>query len=116
VAAAARGGDVRVVDREPGLEPFDPVDLGPGEVRRAERVDDDRHAGADELVVALLRAAIETERVLEARAAAALDGDPQDRGLAFGLLGHQVLDLRGRALSQRDEGERALGDLHLGSS
>src|SRR5215218_4206224 len=37
---------------------------------------------------------------------------PQDRGLAFGLFGHQVPDLRRRALGQRDEGERSLGGLH----
>src|SRR5919204_5222598 len=90
VAAAARGGDVRVVDREAALKAVDPVDLGAGQVRGAERVDDDRDAFADELVVALLRAAIEAERVLEAGAAAALNGDAEDRGLARGLLGHQV--------------------------
>ena len=44
VAAAARAGDVRVVDREPGLQALDPVDLGAGQVGRAERVDDDRDA------------------------------------------------------------------------
>src|SRR5919204_1585815 len=105
VTAAARGGDVRVVDREAGLQALDPVDLGAGEVGRAERVDYDRHAVAVELVVAFLRAAVEAERVLEAGAAAALDGDPQDRGLAVRLLRHQTLDLRSRALRQRDEGD-----------
>src|SRR5215470_5577120 len=81
VAAAARGGHVRVVDREARLEALDPVDLGAGQVGRAERVDHDGHAVADELVVALLRPAVEPERVLEPRAAASLDGDAQDRGL-----------------------------------
>src|SRR6266516_6399203 len=93
VAAPAGAGDVRVVDREAGLEPFDPVDLGPGRVGSAERVDDDRDAVADQLAVALLGAAVEAERVLETGAPAALDGDAQDLGLAFGLVGHQVLDL-----------------------
>src|SRR5919201_1768447 len=67
-----------------------------------------------ELVVALHRAAVEAQRVLEPRAAAALDGDAKDFGLAGGLLGHQILDLRGRALGQRDEGNGALGDLQDG--
>src|SRR5205823_2605453 len=80
VAAAARGGDVRVVDGEARLEALDPIDLGAGQVGRAERIDDDRHALARKLVVALLRAAVEAERVLEPGAAAALDGDAQDLG------------------------------------
>ena len=42
VAAAARGGHVRVVDREAGLEAVEEVDLGALEVRRAVRIDDDR--------------------------------------------------------------------------
>src|SRR5438046_9978251 len=96
VAAAARSGDVRVVDGEARLQALDPVDLGAGEVGGAERVDHDGDAVALELVVALLRAAVEAERVLEARAATALDRDPQDRGLALGLLGHQILALRAR--------------------
>src|SRR5213082_4050832 len=75
VAAAAGSGDVRVVDREACLQALDPVDLGAGQVGRAERIDDDRDALARELVVALLRSAVESERVLEARAPAALDGD-----------------------------------------
>src|SRR5438128_6988524 len=74
VTAAARGDGVRVVDREPGgLDRVDIVDLGPLEVGGAERVDHDRDAVRLELVVALLRAAVESEPVLEARAASALD-------------------------------------------
>src|SRR5690348_8964768 len=82
VAAAARAADVRVVDREAGLEAFDPVDLGARQVRGAERVDDHRHAVAGQLVVAVLRAAVEAERVLEPGAPAALDGDAEHLGLA----------------------------------
>src|SRR4029453_10703389 len=63
VAAAARAGHIRVVDREARLQALDPVDLGAGQVGRAERVDHDGHAVADELVVALLRPAVEPERV-----------------------------------------------------
>src|SRR5262249_21334408 len=109
VAAAARRGDVRVVDREPGLEAVDPVDLGAGPVRRAVRVDDDGDAVRIGLAVALLRTPIEPERVLEAGATAALHGQAEHRGLALGLLGLQLLDLRRRALGERDDGERALG-------
>src|SRR5690242_14588275 len=65
VAAAARTADVRVVDREAGLQALDPVDLGARQVGRAERVDDHRHTVAGQLVVAVLRAAVEAERVLE---------------------------------------------------
>src|ERR1051325_8127689 len=71
VAAAARGGDVRVVDREPRLQALDPVDLRAGDVRSAERIDDDGDALARKLVIAVLRAPVEAERVLEARATAA---------------------------------------------
>ena len=97
---------------KPGLEALDPVDLGAGQVGSAERVDDDGDAVALELVVALLGAPVEAERVLEARAAAALDGDAQDRGLALGLLGHQVANLRRRALGERDECQLVLGGRH----
>ena len=51
----------------------------PVEVRRAERVDDDADAVHLDLVVAVLRAAVEAERVLEARAAAALNRDREGR-------------------------------------
>src|SRR5215468_10162539 len=103
VPAAARRGDVRVVDRKAGLEALDPVDLGACQVRRAERVDDDVNTVDVQLIVALGRPAVEAECVLEAGAAAALNGDAQDRSLAFGLLGHQLADLGRRALGERDE-------------
>src|SRR5436305_12665472 len=103
VAAAARGGDVRIVDREPGLQALDPVDLGAREIRRAERIDDDIDAVHVQLVVTLLRTPVEAERVLEARAPAALDGDAQNGRLARGLLGHKRPDLLRRARGERDE-------------
>src|SRR6476469_4399460 len=86
VAAAAPGADVRVVDREARLEPVEPVDLGAGDVGRAERVDDDADALAGDFVVALLRAAVEAERGLEAGAAAALNREAEHLGLARRLL------------------------------
>src|SRR3954452_5187416 len=93
VTAAARGADVRGVDREAGLQTFEPVDLGADDVGRAERVDNDAHALAFDLVVALLRPAVEAERVLEAGAAAALHSEAQHLGLAGRLLGLEVPDL-----------------------
>src|SRR3954466_7315179 len=72
VPASAGGRDVRVVDGEAALEPVDVVDLRALEVGRAVRVDDHVDAVDGHLVVALLCAAVEAERVLEARAAAAL--------------------------------------------
>jgi hypothetical protein len=55
-------------------------------------------------VIALLRATVEAERVLETRAAASLDGDPQNLCVAPRLVGLELLDLRGRALGERDDG------------
>src|SRR5436189_187176 len=94
---------VTVVGPPPSGEDTADVDVRAREVRRAEWIDDDVDTFHVQLVVALLGAAVETERVLEARAPTALDGDPQDRGLAVGLLGHQVPDLRRCALGQSDE-------------
>src|SRR5690242_19541680 len=107
VAAAARGDCVRVVDLEPRLlDRLEVIDDRAGEIGGAERVDDDLHALALELVVALLGAAVEAEAVLEARAPAALDRDTQDRDV--GLLVHQLADLRRSGGRQRDD---ALGAL-----
>ena len=57
-----------------------------------------------DLVVALLRAAVEAERVLEAGAAAALHREAQHLGLAGRLLGLEGPDLLGSALGERDDG------------
>jgi hypothetical protein len=103
VAAAARRGHVRVVDREPTLEAVEEIDLRSLQIGRAEGVDHDRHAERIDLVVALLGSRIEPQRVLEARATTALDRDAEDRGLAFRLLGHQLLHLRRSALGQHDQ-------------
>src|SRR4029079_675998 len=95
VGAAARGDDVRVVDLEPGLlNRVHEVDFGALEVGGAERIDDHVDAVEADLLVALLRAAVEAERVLEPGAAAALDGDAEDGRLPLGLVVHQLADLR----------------------
>ena len=94
---------VRVVDREARAhEGVDEVDLGADEVRGAERVDDDADAVHLHLVVPVLRATVEAERVLKARAASALHGDSKDADIAFRLLRHQLLDLGGGVLGNGD--------------
>src|SRR5438105_8947320 len=114
VAATARRDGVRIVDREPRrLDRVEVVDLRAAEVRSAERVDDDLDAVHRQLDVALLRAPVEPEPVLEARAAAALDRDPQDADVL--LLCEQLLDLgRGTLRDRQERGRRGrqLGDLH----
>src|SRR5690242_2810614 len=112
VAAAARGDSIRVLDLEPGLlDRLEVVDLCAHQVRRAEWIDHDGDTLAVERVVALLSSAIETEAVLEAGAAAALDGDTQHRDVIF--RGHEVTDRRRRRRRQRDDALGALLDLHL---
>src|SRR5579859_4975200 len=113
VAAAAGGGHVRVRDLEAGLlDRLQEVDLGAAQVGRAEGIDDHRDAVGLDLVVALLGAAVEAQRVLEAGAAAALDGDAQNGRLALGLLDRKSLDLGGRALGEHDQLVGSLDDLH----
>ena len=103
---------VRVVDLEPGLgDRVEVVDRGALQVGQAERVDDDRDAVQLDRVVAVLAPVVEAERVLEAGAAAALDGDAQHRHLVGGVLGEQVADLRRGSLGQRDV-LGGLDDLH----
>src|SRR4029450_373715 len=109
VATAAGGDHVRIVDREATLETLHEVDLRALEVRSAVWIDDDPHALNVKLVVTLERALIEAERVLETRAAAALDGDAQHRRFALGLLGHQLSDLGRGSLGERDERDWAFG-------
>src|SRR5690349_16606598 len=90
VPAAARPGRVRVVDLESRLlQRLDEVDRRAREVRSAGGIDDDAHAVELSLAVALDRAAVEAERVLEPAAAAAADRDAQHLGLAGRLLRHQ---------------------------
>src|SRR6266540_3567661 len=103
VPAPAARDDVRIVDRKATLEAFDEIDLGPHQIGRAERVHDDRDAVRVDLLIALLRGRVEAERILEARAAAALHRDAKNPRVARGLLGHQVLDLRRRRRGDRDE-------------
>ena len=88
-----RPSHVRVVDREacPHQGVYE-VDLGADEVRRAEGIDRDADVVHLDLVVPVLGATVEVERVLEAGAAAARDGDAKDIRLALGLLGGQLLD------------------------
>ncbi len=86
--------------------------LAPWRYGRAVRVDDDADAVQLELVVALLGAAVEAERVLEAGAPAALDGDAQNGGVALGLVGLELADLDGRALGQADDASGLFDGCH----
>src|SRR5262249_59262261 len=114
VAATAGRDRVRVVDLEAGLlESVQKVDRCAAQVGGAERIDDDVYALELELVVAVGGAGVESEPVLETRATAALDRDAKDERISFGLLCHQLLDLRGRFRREGQEGlGGALGDLH----
>src|SRR3954449_2138064 len=105
VPATARRARVGVVDLEAGLlEALQEVDRRALQVRRAERVDHDRDSVELELVVTLLRPAVEAECVLEAAATAALDRDAEHLGLTGGLLGHQQAHLRRGLRGEGDEG------------
>ena len=75
--AAAGRDHVRVVDLEAGaLQAFDVVDLRAEDELHADLVDDDGDAVDLEDIVVVL-GLVEGERVLEARATAAANGDPQ---------------------------------------
>ena len=66
-----------------------------------------------ELVVAVLRTAIEAERVLEAGAAATLDSDPKHLRLFGGLLGRKFLELLRCFLGQASPRCSLLGHRHV---
>ena len=107
--AAAGGDDVRVVDLEArALQAFHVVDLGAEDELHADLVDDHRDAVDLEDVVVVLDA-IEGERVLEARAAAAADGDAKRLALGVLLGAEQLADLAGRLLGEGDGCLRSLG-------
>ena len=114
VAAAARGGGVRVVDLEPGLgDRVQEVDGRALEVRRAEGVDDHGHAVLLDHLVALRWAGIEAEAVLEAGAPAALNRNAEDAHLAVRLLREERPNLLRRDGRQGDERRRLLDSGHI---
>src|SRR5579871_4452353 len=93
-AAAARGG-VRVLDLE-GLadQVIDEVDLGPADIGKGDRIDQNRGAVALDDEIVLRTRLVEVEAILEPRAAAAGDADAKSR--AAGLAGQDPRDpLRG---------------------
>ena len=63
-----------------------------------------------ELVVALRRAAVEAEPVLEARATTALDRNAEDADVL--LFGEELLDLGRRGLGHGHERQDSFLDLH----
>ena len=101
-AATAGRNHVRVVDLEPGaLQALDVVDLGAEDELHADLVDDDGDPVDLEDVVVVL-GLVEGERVLEARAAAAADGDAKRLFAAIGLAAEQLADLLGGLVGQGD--------------
>src|ERR1700761_1751158 len=102
VAAGAGAGRVRVVDREALLlDGVHEVDRGAHQVRRRHLIG--HHAHAAELLddVAVERALVEVELVLQARAAARLHGHPQPQVIAT-LLGEQRADLARGTFGEAD--------------
>ncbi len=92
-AAGVGGGFVGVVDHEPGAAlVVDEVDRGAGQIGRRVRIDEDLEVAVldDGVTVALV---VEGETVGEARAADALDEDPQVLAFGLGGLGGELLDL-----------------------
>ena len=111
-AAAAGGDDIRVVDLEAGaLQAFDVVDLGAEDELHADLVDDDGDAVDLEDVVVVL-GAVEGERVLEAGAAAAANGDAQGLALGVVLAAEQLADLLDGLVAEGDRRCRAYRSLH----
>src|SRR6478735_2886493 len=79
-AAAARGGDVRVVDLELGADQLvDEVDLGAANEAERDRIDHYLGPVALDHNVVRRRVLHQVEAVLEARAATALDADAHQR-------------------------------------
>jgi hypothetical protein len=105
-SATAGRNHVRVIDLEASaLQPFDVVDLGAEDELHADFVDDDGDAVDLEDVVLVL-GLVEGERVLEAGATAAADGDAKRLLGTLGLPAKQLADLLGGLVG---EGDRGLG-------
>src|SRR5690349_1530706 len=80
-SAAAAAGGVRVFEGEPGLLEVALVVQGDAvQVLRAEAVDEAAHAGGFDDDVVIGRLVFDAEAVLETRAPARLDADPQPGG------------------------------------
>lgn len=114
MATAARTGGVRVVDLEPGLlERLHEIDRSTLEVRGARRVDHDAHAVELDLGVTVVRATVETERVLEAAATATTNRYTQHFGVTSRLLRHEGTNLVGGALGKRQRRRGGFDRGHL---
>src|SRR5919106_607895 len=112
VPAGTRALRLGVVDREPaGLQGVHEVDGCLREVRRAHLVHGHPHTVLLGHDVAVGHLVVEVHLVAEARAAARLDGHPE-HDVRLALLGHELLDLPGRALAQLDRLD-PFGGLHI---
>src|SRR3954471_23225366 len=102
VAAGAAAPGVRVVDGEALLlDRVGEVDGGAAQIRGAHAIDDDRDAVRRQLEVTVEAALVEEELVLQAGAAAGLDGDAQTEVVAALLL-QQGADLDRGRFGERD--------------
>src|ERR1700759_3956330 len=102
VAAGAGTGRVRVVDREALLlDGVHEVDRGAHQVRRGHLIGNDTDAAELLDDVAVKRALVEVQLVLQNRAAARLHGHPQAQVVAT-LLGEQRADLAGGLVGEAD--------------
>jgi hypothetical protein len=100
--ASAGRNDVRIIDLEARpLQPFDVVDLRAEDELHADFVDDDGDAIDLEDVIVVL-GTVEGERVLEAGATAAANGDAQRLALGVVLTAQQLADLPGRLVGKDD--------------
>ena len=107
-AAAAGRYDVRIVDREATVEAVDEVDSGAHQIRAAGRIDDHRDTVSINRLVIILNAVIETECVLETRAATTLDRNTKDLSLTGRLLARHLDDLLRCVLCDRDHASPCL--------
>src|SRR5690348_2298973 len=103
-AAPAGGLGVRIVDHELRARKFlDVVHFRAFEILHAQRIDQQFDAAAVEHEIVVRTRLVETEAVLETRAAAALDEDAQlERGLAF--LADQLTDAVERCIGNLEPG------------
>lgn len=105
-STAASRDNVGVVDLEPrALQAFHVVDLGAEDELHADLVDEHGNAIDLEDVIVVL-GFVEGERVLEARAATAADGNPQSLLAALGLAAKQLANFLG---GLGTEGDRCVG-------
>src|SRR6185312_11572692 len=115
--AAASGRCVGVADHElRAIQPLAVVDLGAHQVLHAHGVDQELHPEILDAGVAVLDLLIELEPVLQPRAAAALNEDPQHQA-RIALAADEIAHLTGGRVGEQQRGgfQRGFGGAHWGS-